>query len=145
MKTALTTLASALLSATITHADTDLRGTWSGEYTAVSPTNAQGEGPRFAKAEWKLEITDQEDNIFYGISSWRQVGSDTWQSYQATGNLRADGSGYVGIMEIGSEPPYAINSIINGQLDGEKIYVDFRGLNLGVTYSAVLEKAASGN
>lgn len=145
MKIALTTLASALICATIASADTDLRGTWTGDYTAVSPTNNNGEGPRFAKAEWRLEITDQQGPVFYGSSSWRPMGSDTWRNYQATGNIRADGSGYVGIMEIGTEPPYAVNSIINGQLDGNKIYVDFRGLNTGVTYSAVLEKEEGGN
>ncbi|MEM1164475.1 MAG: hypothetical protein AAGJ28_26395, partial [Pseudomonadota bacterium] len=117
----------------------DLRGTWTGSYTAASPGNANNPSPRFGKAEWQLEITNQEGNAFYGTSSWRYEGRD-WTSYQATGSIREDGSGLVSIVETGEDSPYTVNSVSKGRLDGDKIYVDFQGLILGTSYSTTLEK-----
>lgn len=119
---------------------TDLTGTWHGEYTVVVPTNARGEGPRFNQAEWKLEITEQQGNVFYGETNFRRQGSDSWNTRQVTGNISADGEGRIGILEIGTEPPYQVTGMVDGVIDDDKIYVDFRSLNRGATYSAVLER-----
>ncbi|MEM8959501.1 MAG: hypothetical protein AAGC86_17000 [Pseudomonadota bacterium] len=119
---------------------TDVTGTWHGEYTVVVPTNARGDGPRFNEAEWQLHITDQQDNVFYGETKFRRQGSDSWNTRQVTGNLSADGEGRIGMLETRTEPPYEVTGVIDGRLDGDKIYVDFRSLNRGATYSAVLEK-----
>ena len=44
------------------------------------------------------------------------------------------------MLETQTEAPYEVTGVIDGLLDGDKIYVDFRSLNRGATYSAVLEK-----
>lgn len=121
-------------------AETDLTGSWHGEYTVVVPTNARGEGPRFNQAEWKLDITEQQGNVFYGETNFRRQGADSWNTRQVTGNISADGEGRIGILEIGTEPPYEVTGVVDGVIDDDKLYVEFRSLTRGSTYSAVLEK-----
>lgn len=143
MRTALAlgTAAALALAAVPALADTDLTGSWAASYTAVSPTNSRGEGPRFNQAEWQLTITEQQGNVFYGQTKWRTVNSPDWTTLQVTGNISADGSGRIGIVEIGTEEPYDVHSVIDGLLDGDRIYVDYRSIRSGATYSAVLEKS----
>lgn len=146
MRTALTLTTAALalaLAAGPALADTDLTGTWTATYTAVSPTNNRGEGPRFQEAEWQLNITDQQGSVFYGETKWRSGTSPDWTTLQVTGNISADGAGRIGMAEIGTQEPYEVHSVIDGLLDGDQIYVDYRSLHTGTSYSAVLEKAAT--
>ena len=123
----------------------DMSGTWEGTYTAVSPTNAGGPGPRFRNAEWQIEISAQEDNVFWGQSKWRRSGSDSWTESEITRNLNALGSGAVGMIETSPDPTVGVNALINGQLDGDSLYIDFRGLRAGVTYSTVLHRSEALN
>ncbi|MEM1363638.1 MAG: hypothetical protein AAGF94_18345 [Pseudomonadota bacterium] len=139
-KLATVSLAAALFaSSAFAQSATDLSGTWTGSYIAASPANSNKPFPRFGKAEWRLDITHQEENAFFGTSQWRYDGGD-WTKYQATGSIRSDGSGVVSILEAAENPPYTVNSVSNGQLIDDKIYIDFQGLRLGTSYSTVLEK-----
>ena len=139
IKAAATTMAIALATSAIASAD-DLRGVWQGQYTVVSPTNANGPGPRFAEAEWRLDIKEQQGNVFWGESQWRRVGADSWNSAELTGNIMADGSGDIGMVETSPTATSGVNAIIDGRFDGDKIYVDFRSMQRGSSYSAVLER-----
>lgn len=121
-------------------AETDLTGMWQATYTAVSPTNLRGEGPRFNEAEWRLNVTQQRGNVFYGETKWRSSTSPEWTTLQVTGNISADGEGRIGLVEIGSDDPYQVHSMINGQIKDGQIFVDYRSLRTGTTYSAVLER-----
>jgi hypothetical protein len=124
---------------------TDLLGAWSGEYTAVSPTNSSGAGPRFSNAEIVLEIKEQQGSVFWGEGRWRRQGSEDWAQYEITGNLSADDSGKIGMVESSSDPSFGVNALIDAQLDDEKLYVSVRSLARGTTYSAVLERSDVSN
>ncbi len=120
---------------------TDMLGAWSGKYTAVSPTNARGAGPRFNNSEVVLTIKEQQGTVFWGEGRWRREGSDDWTWYEITGNLSADGSGKIGMVESSSDPSFSVNALIDAQLDDDKLYVNFRSLSRGTTYSALLERS----
>jgi hypothetical protein len=123
----------------------DLLGAWSGVYTAVSPTNASGTGPRFSNAEVVFEIKEQQGTVFWGEGRWRRQGSEDWTRHEITGNLSADGSGKIGMVESESEPSFVVNALIDAQLEDEKLYVNLRSLSRGTTYSAVLERSDVSN
>lgn len=124
---------------------TDMLGAWSGEYTAVSPTNSSGTGPRFNNAEVVFEIKEQQGTVFWGEGRWRRQGSEDWTRHEITGNLSADGSGKIGMVESSSDPSFSVNALIDGQLEDDKLYVNLRSLSRGTTYSAVLERSDVSN
>lgn len=130
------------LTASAGMAEVDLTGTWQATYTAVSPTNLRGEGPRFNQAEWQLEIKEHRGNVFYGQTRWRLSGSQDWSTLQVTGNVSANGDGRIGMLEIGNDDPYPVHSVIDGQLKDGQIVVDYRSLRTGTTYSTVLERTS---
>ncbi|WP_420586513.1 hypothetical protein [Ruegeria sp.] len=135
-------LATSLTLATAAMADTpDLRGTWVGSYTAVSPSDAAiGKTPRFNSAEWVLHVEKQQDNVFWGPSKWRRNATDDWTVYEATGTVSLDGSGGIGIVESSSDPTIGVNALIDARYEDGKIFADFRSLRSGTTYSTVLER-----
>ncbi len=131
----------ALGTAALADATPDLRGTWAGSYTTVSPSRtATGDVPRFNNAEWVLHIEKQQDNVFWGPSKWRRAASEDWTFYDATGSVSLDGSGKIGIVESSADPTIGVNALIDARYEDGKIYADFRSLRNGTTYSTVLER-----
>ena len=120
----------------------DMRGVWKATYLAVEPSRPDRKGPLFEKAEWQLEIKQQQENVFWGISKWRPVGGDKWNELEATGSLNVNDPNSVTMVEKPANK--RTKSMIDGKLADGKIYVNYMGLAYGTSYSAVLEKA-SGN
>jgi len=136
-------LATSLTLATSAMAESlpDLRGTWTGTYTKVSPSRtATGDAPRFHQGEWALDIQQQQDNLFWGPSKWRRDASDSWTVFDATGTISLDGSGTIGIVESSADPEIGVNALIDARYQDGKIYADFRSLRRGTTYSTVLQR-----
>jgi hypothetical protein len=59
--------------------------------------------------------------------------------------ISADGSGKIGMVESVSDPSFRVNSLIDAELDDEKLYISLRSLERGTTYSAVLERSDVSN
>lgn len=124
----------------------DLRGVWTGKYLAVSPPRNADPGPRFNNAEWMLEIKEQNENVFWGKSKWRVKGRDEWNEKQATGSVSLKAAGpnlpWVNIVEVSLKPGGGVTGLIDGTLKDGKLYVNFRGLRAGTSFSAVLKKSS---
>ncbi len=136
-------LATSLTLATASMADTmpDLRGTWTGSYTAVGPNRTTtGDAPRFNNAEWVLDIQKQQDNVFWGPSKWRSNAAQDWRVMDATGTISLDDPNKVNIVESSANPEIGVNALIDARYQDGKIYADFRSLRRGTTYSTVLER-----
>lgn len=118
----------------------DMRGEWTASYLAVAPTNANGKGPRFGQSEWTLDIQQQQENVFWGISKWRRNADTDWIVKEATGNISVSGSGAVGMLETSPDPDIGVTSTIDGVLSGDMLTVDFRNLRTGATYSTELHR-----
>ncbi len=123
----------------------DLRGVWSSTHTVVGLPNENSDGaPRFNQSEWILEIREQEDNVFWGTSSWSRIGSERWNEAQVTGSLKMDGSGDISMLESRGDTTHRVNGLVDATFENGKIYADFRSLHSGITYSAVLERDSTG-
>ncbi len=136
-------LATSLTLGTAALADTspDLRGTWTGTYSKVSPSRtATGDAPRFHDGEWLLDIQKQQENLFWGPSMWRPNSDADWRVYDATGTISLDGSGTIGLVESSADPEIGVNALVDAKYQDGKIYADFRSLRRGTAYSVVLER-----
>jgi len=120
---------------------TDMRGIWSGTYLAISPSRENNPGPRFNKGELVVDIKEQSENAFWGMSKWRVVGRDAWNSSEVTGSISLIDPSAVSILEKSSNPETGVAGLIDGTLKGGKLYINFRGFRAGTAYSAVLERS----
>ena len=120
---------------------TDMRGAWSGTYLAVSPSRENEPGPRFNKAELVVDIKEQSENAFWGVSRWRVVGRDGWNSSEVTGSISLIDPAAVSIVEKSSNLQTGVVGLIDGTLKDGKLYIDFRGFRAGTAYSTVLERS----
>lgn len=121
----------------------DLRGVWTANYLAVAPSNAEHPGPRFNEAEWRVEIKQQKDNVFWGTSRWRLKGQENWNEVETTGSINLKDPNIISIVEK-SPNRRGAKGVVDGTLADGKIYVNFKGVEFGVSFSTVLEKS-SGN
>lgn len=121
----------------------DMRGVWKASYLAVAPSSRANPGPSFDKAEWELEIKEQQENVFWGVSKWRIEGREKWNDVEATGSFDLNDPSKLNMVETAPSEPGA-KGLIDGKLDGDKIYVTFKGIEFGVSFSAILKKS-SGN
>lgn len=121
----------------------DMRGVWKATYLAVAPSSRTTTTPSFDKAEWHLEIKEQQENVFWGVSKWRIEGREEWNDVEATGSFDVNDPSKLIMVETAPNEPGA-KGLIDGKLDGDKIYVTFKGIEFGVAFSTVLEKS-SGN
>ncbi|WP_254430594.1 MULTISPECIES: hypothetical protein [unclassified Ruegeria] len=135
-------LATSLTLATAAMADMpDLRGTWTGSYTAVGPNRTTtGDIPRFNTAEWVLDIQKQKDNVFWGPSKWRSNATQDWRMLDATGTISLDDPTRISIVESSANPEIGVNALIDARYQDGRIYADFRSVRRGTTYSTVLER-----
>lgn len=140
---AVATLAIAILTISSPGAEqlADMRGVWSGTYLAVSPSRENNPGPRFNKAEIVVDIKEQSENAFWGLSKWRVMGRDDWNSSEVTGSISLIDPSAVSILEKSSNPETGVAGLIDGTLNNGKLYINFRGLRAGTTYSTVLERS----
>ena len=120
---------------------TDMCGVWSGTYLAVSPSRENEPGPRFNKAELVVDIKEQSENAFWGVSRWRVVGRDGWNSSEVTGSISLIDPAAVSIVEKSSNLQTGVVGLIDGTLKDGKLYIDFRGFRAGTAYSTVLERS----
>ena len=120
---------------------TDIRGVWSGTYLAVSPSRENEPGPRFNRVEMVVDIKEQSENAFWGLSKWRVVGRDDWNSSEVTGSISLIDPSAVSILEKSSNPETGVTGLIDGTLKGGKLYINFRSFRAGTAYSAVLERS----
>ncbi len=121
----------------------DMRGVWKATYLAVAPSSRTTKEPSFDKAEWHLEVKEQQENVFWGISKWRLEGREKWNDVEATGSFDLNDPSKLIMVETAPNEPGA-KGLIDGKLDGDKIYVTFKGIEFGIAFSAVLKKS-SGN
>jgi len=122
---------------------TDMRGVWTGKYLAVAPQRDNEPGPRFNDVELKLDIKEQKENVFWGTSTWRIIGRDAWNERQVTGSVSLIDPGAVTINEVLLKPEISITGLINGAVKDGKLFVTFRGLRTGTSFSTVLKKDTS--
>lgn len=120
----------------------DLLGSWQGAYQVVSPTNQFGPGPRIDSSEWLLNITTQEGHLFWAESNWRSEGATDWVRNEATGAIAMDGSGEISMLQSAPDPEVGVNAIIDATFVEGALYVRFRSLTTGATYSAILTRQA---
>ena len=119
----------------------DLRGAWSGTYLAVSPSRENELGPRYNNAELVIEIREQTENAFWGVSKWRVVGRDQWNTAEITGSVSLKDKNAIRMLERSADPQSGVVGLFDGTLLDGKLYVDFRGFRAGTVYSTVLERS----
>ena len=118
----------------------NLKGKWTAKYLTVSPARDVDPGPRFNNVEWELQIIKQIENVFWGTSKWRVTGRPEWNEDQVTGSVSLVDPSMVKILEMSREPEIRIKGVIDGTLKNDKLYVSFRGMQTGTSFSTILEK-----
>ena len=119
----------------------DMRGTWSGTYPVAYPVASTGGEPAVQNVEWILRIDQQSDNVFWGQSKWRVMGDVDWNVDETTGSLSLADPSVVHMVEISSDPAIGGKGLMEGKLSDGRLFVTFRGIPSGVSFSAVLERS----
>jgi len=91
-----------------------------------------------------VDIKEQSENAFWGLSKWRAVGRDDWNSSEVTGSISLIDPREVSILEKSSNPETGVAGLIDGTLKDGKLYINFRGFRSGTAYSTVLERSHAG-
>ena len=119
----------------------DMRGIWSGTYPVAYPASSNGGEPTVQNVEWILKIDQQSENVFWGQSKWRIMGDVAWNVEEATGSFSLADPNVVNMVEISPDPAIGGKGLMEGKLSDGRLFVTFRGIPSGVSFSAVFERS----
>ena len=88
----------------------------------------------------ELHATRQEKNLFWAENRWRVDGTQDWVVEAATGTFNVFDPTTLSIVETGPAPEGVNTGLFDGRLKDGKLYLTYRGVGDGVSFSTVLER-----
>lgn len=118
----------------------DVTGVWSGSYKVAFPESHGHFSGEVKGVRMELHIDKQDDNLFWARNRWRLNEHEEWHVEQATGTFDLHDPTAMSIVEISPNPEYGSTGYFSGRLVDEKMYLTYRGVGRGISFSAVLER-----
>jgi hypothetical protein len=118
----------------------DITGVWAGTYNAAFPKGHGWFAEEKKGIQMELHVVKQDENLIWAENRWKVNELDEWHSEYATGTFNLHDPTTLTIVEKAPNPDYGSTGIFEGKLDGEKMYLTYKDIGGGISFSTVLER-----